>query len=53
MKNIIKKTLYHVGTFFYNQALWSGLKQRPRMEKLCFEVCLFAFDLKYKVSQYR
>ena len=51
MKNIINKTLYRVGVFFYRQSLWSGLKQRPRMEKLCFEVCLLTFDLKYKFNE--
>ena len=53
MKNIIKKTLYHIGVFFYHQALWNGLKQRPRMQKLYLEIYLLAFDLKYKISQHR
>lgn len=59
MKNLIaeflmfclsNKALYRIGTFFYRKALWSGLKQRPRMEKLYLEGYLFAFDLKYKLA---
>jgi|APGre2960657505_1045072.scaffolds.fasta_scaffold05862_11 uncharacterized membrane protein len=50
MKNIMKKVLYNVGTFFYRQALLSGLKQRHTLEKMYVHFYVLTFDLKLRMN---